>query len=240
MKGGRPGRGPFLASVLLHVGAVGAIVVVSAQAAPALPPMRVYRVSISSPPPKELGAPTPAVAAPKKKAPPKPPPKKKEKPAPPKPKPQPKPVHAKRAPKRTVKAVQPRAPKDTAKPKTRRKPSPSKGSRPSARSAGGEGLNVDIKGEEFPYPDYLENIILQVRRYFRWTGAPGLRTRVYFVIHRDGSVSDIRILQTSGDRIFDFQALGAVEVAGKRGAFGKLPKGYQGDVLPVDFFVDAR
>lgn len=231
----RPGRGSFFLSVLVHLGAVAVIVVTSAETAPRLPPMRLYRVSIVSPPPQAAGEPAPAVVA--TKTPPKP--KEAKKPAPPKPRP--KPVPAKRAPRRARKS-RPATPKTTVV-KTTVKSAVShrsRGAEPDARSRGGRNLNVDIKGEEFPYPGYLENIIEQVRRYFRWTGAPGLRTQVYFVIHRDGSVTGIRVLNSSGNRIFDFQALGAVEVAGKRGAFGSLPKGFQGDALPVEFFIDAR
>ncbi len=229
---GGPGRGAVFASIALHV-VVAAGLVASAQARPASPPMRVYRVSIYSPPPRQRGPTAPAAAAPEAKPEkpepepekPKPEPEKKATkavPAPPKPKPQPEKKAA--------------APKASAKDE---KPHETTGPRPDAHSAGGEDLNVKLEGEEFAYPGYLENIIVQVRRYFRWEGAAGLRTEVYFVIHRDGSVSDIRIGTSSGNREYDYQALGAVEVAGKRGAFGPLPKGFQGDRLPVSFYIDT-
>lgn len=227
MSEGGPGRIPVLASAILHVGAIAALIM--ANQAPALPPMRVYRVSISSPPPQVLGEPAPAVAVrPKAVA----PPKEEPKPKPPKPAPE----H-----KATVKAAPPKPkPASHETTKASAKAQPSRGRNPDARSPGGDNLNVNIEGEEFPYPGYLENIIRQVRRYFRWTGVPSLQAVVYFIIHRDGSVSDIRILTGSGNTAFDFQARGAVEVAGKRGAFGPLPHGFQGDQLPISFWIKAQ
>jgi periplasmic protein TonB len=232
MNGGGPGRIPVLASAIVHAGVVAVLIL--ANQAPSLPPMRVYRVSIVSPPPQVAGEPSPAVAAPPKAV---APPKEEPKPAPPRPAPE----H-----KATVKAAPPKPkpkaapPHETPAKSATAKAQPSRGPNPDARSPGGDNLNVNIEGEEFPFPGYLENIIRQVRRYFRWTGAPGLRAVVYFIIHRDGSVSDIRILTGSGNEAFDFQAQGAVEVAGKRGAFGALPHGFQGDQLPISFWINAQ
>jgi outer membrane biosynthesis protein TonB len=100
---------------------------------------------------------------------------------------------------------------------------------------GGEGLDVHIAGEAFPYPDYLENIIRQLNRYFRWNGAPTLETKIGFEIMRDGTVRNIRVLEKSGNFNFDLDAISAVESAGKSNAFGALPKGFVPDRLPVAF-----
>ncbi|MFI5235597.1 MAG: TonB C-terminal domain-containing protein, partial [Gemmatimonadales bacterium] len=83
----------------------------------------------------------------------------------------------------------------------------------------------------------LRNIVSQVyRRWDRPLGAGGLKAEVFFLITRDGTVKDIRFIQSSGNFTFDLGAQGAVEAAGNAHAFGRLPDGYASDVLPVSFF----
>src|SRR5690606_37862592 len=55
----------------------------------------------------------------------------------------------------------------------------------------GEGINVRLEGLRRDYPLYYENIIRQIDRCFRWQGSGGWVTEVDFIIHRDGSVSNI-------------------------------------------------
>ncbi|MGH7476350.1 MAG: TonB family protein [Longimicrobiales bacterium] len=223
-----PSRKAVIGSVALHA-AIVSLFLFARAAQPKVPPMQAYRVSIVSPPPQALGDVAPAVAEQEPAT----------EPEPPEPEPQAVPV-----PETQREAPPEREPEPTPEPEaTPAQPSeaqPTRGDRPDPRSAGGQDLEVNIEGEAFPYPEYLENIILQVRRYFRWAGAPGLEAEVYFVIRSDGSVEDLRITRSSGNRQFDFQALGAVEVAGNRGAFGSLPDGFGGDRLPVRFFIDSR
>ena len=57
---------------------------------------------------------------------------------------------------------------------------------------------------------------------------------MYFVIRRDGSVADLDFVKRSGSTAFDFDAMGAVECAGK-GRFGGLPEDLPFDLLPVQF-----
>jgi outer membrane biosynthesis protein TonB len=59
-----------------------------------------------------------------------------------------------------------------------------------------------------------------------------------FFIHRDGSVTNFRFVQRSGNFGFDLEAQGAIEAAANAGAFGPLPDGFSEDVLPVSFFFD--
>jgi len=123
-------------------------------------------------------------------------------------------------------------------PKEEEKPaSPPKGRNPKPEAkTGGEDIDVRIEGEDFPFPGYLENIQLQISRYFRWTGRSGLEAEIYFVIRKDGSVEDIRIVRGSGDMTFNFEAMAAIEQAGRRASFGPLPEGFAGDRLPVLFY----
>jgi TonB family protein len=219
VRGSQPQRRAILGSVLLH--AVVGIVAWAAglHARAPLPELRTYRVHIVSPPPQAAGEPEPVTVTPEPRVvtpepTPTPPP---EQPKPPPPKP---PV---------------RQPTTTAPAKP---PEPVRGRTPQATSPGGSGLNVRLEGEEFPFPEYLQNIITQTHRYFRWTGTSRLRAEVYFVINRDGSVSDIRILRSSGDLGFDLEAMGAIEQAGTRRAYGPLPAGFRGDRFPVSFYFE--
>lgn len=98
----------------------------------------------------------------------------------------------------------------------------------------GEGINVRLEGVRRDYPAYYNNIITQIQRCFRWRDAGSWETTVYFVIERDGSVSDLDFVKRSGNNAFDFEAMGAVDCAGK-GRFGALPEELPFDVLPVQF-----
>lgn len=99
---------------------------------------------------------------------------------------------------------------------------------------GGAGINVRMEGLRRDYPQYYLNIIAQIQRCFRWQQGGRWETTVYFVIHRDGTVSDLDFAKRSGNPSFDFEAMGAVDCAGK-GRFGPLPEDLPYDVLPVQF-----
>jgi outer membrane biosynthesis protein TonB len=104
---------------------------------------------------------------------------------------------------------------------------------------GTDVANIKIPGIEFPYPEYLRNIMNEVLR--RWN-APNnrLRAEVAFLILKDGSVADIRFLKRSGNFSFDLEAQGAIEAAGNGKAFGPLPDGWDANVLPVTFVFEPR
>jgi TonB family protein len=109
---------------------------------------------------------------------------------------------------------------------------------------GGRGTdvaNVSIRGLEFPYPGYLANIVRQVAvRFEPPNRSVALQADVAFLIHRDGSVTNIRIVKRSGNYAFDLESQGAVEAAGLAKAFGPLPEAFREDVLPVTFSFDPR
>jgi outer membrane biosynthesis protein TonB len=101
--------------------------------------------------------------------------------------------------------------------------------------------NVKLQGKEFPYPEYLRNLVTQIyRRWSRPTGNASLQVEVAFVILRDGSIKDIRVMSTSRSYSFDEEAQGAIEAAGRARAFGPLPTGYQSDILPISFLFTPR
>jgi periplasmic protein TonB len=106
---------------------------------------------------------------------------------------------------------------------------------------GGRGrdvASVKVQGIAFPFPGYLENITRQIALNFKPRAGGALRAEVAFLIHRDGSVSDLRLTSRSGAYAFDLECMGAVEAVGQRKSFGPLPAGFRDDVLPVVFSFD--
>ncbi|MFL5467384.1 MAG: TonB C-terminal domain-containing protein [Gemmatimonadaceae bacterium] len=121
--------------------------------------------------------------------------------------------------------------------------------RPDAPKAGGGpvgGKGTDVatvrsEGIEFPFPGYLNNIVRQIAIRFKPRNpAARLKAEVRFLIHRDGSVSDITFIRRSGNFSFDLEAQGAVDAASSALAFGPLPAGFSDDVLPVVFSFDPE
>ncbi len=154
-----------------------------------------------------------------------------EKPAPVKPKPTPPP---KTPPKPEPKPPAPTEPDVEAPPPTAAPATPAEGETP---STGADAVTIKTPGLEFPFPEYLRNIVNQV--YQRWD-RDGARqnsfAEISFLIRRDGSVHDIRFVTRSGSFAFDLGAQGAIEAAGNSFAFGPLPDGWEADVLPVSFY----
>jgi protein TonB len=107
---------------------------------------------------------------------------------------------------------------------------------------GGRGTDVatvQTAGIDFPYPGYLNNIVRQIALNFRIRNPNSpLSATVSFLIHRDGTVTNVKFLTHSGVYSFDLEAQGAVERASS--AFGPLPDGFRDDVLPVVFSFDPR
>ena len=106
-------------------------------------------------------------------------------------------------------------------------------------STGTDQATVNTSGVEFPFPEYLRNIVAQIyRRWQRPSGNVSLRAEVQFFIHSDGSVSNFQFVERSGNFGFDLEAQGAIEYAANTSAFGPLPEGFASGVLPVSFFFD--
>ncbi|HEX4627435.1 MAG TPA: TonB C-terminal domain-containing protein [Gemmatimonadales bacterium] len=108
-------------------------------------------------------------------------------------------------------------------------------------STGSDVATVSTEGVEFPFPEYLQNIVGQVLRRWRrpLQGSP-LEAEVSFFVHRDGSVTGLQFVRRSGDFEFDLEAQGAVEEAGRFKVFGPLPTGWTSDVLFVRFYFSGR
>lgn len=104
---------------------------------------------------------------------------------------------------------------------------------------GADVANVRTAGIAFPFPGYLSNIVRQIA--LNWHArrvSAALVTEVKFLIRRDGSVTAIEVLKSSGDRLYDADAMGAVEAVGSARGFGPLPAGWSDEVLVVYFTFD--
>jgi protein TonB len=141
-----------------------------------------------------------------------------------------------RTPEQATPTPEPAQPAPRATPQT---PAPTAGGGP----VGGRGADVATvrtEGIEFPYPGYLQNIVRQIALRFKPPRGGTRRAEVMFLIHRDGTVSNLNFRVASGSYAFDVEARGAVESAAQAGAFGPLPRGFPDDVLPVIFSFDPR
>ena len=102
----------------------------------------------------------------------------------------------------------------------------------------GEDIEVRMEGLRRDFPEYYANIVRQIQRCFRPPqGLPrGLTTVLYFVIRPDGTVTDLRFVEQSGNPDLDFEALAAIgDCAGRDGRFGPLPEELPYERLPIQF-----
>ncbi len=106
-------------------------------------------------------------------------------------------------------------------------------------STGDDPATLNVSGVNFPFPEYINNIVAQIyRRWQRPARNESRRAEILFLVRRDGSIANLRFTIRSGSFAFDLEAQGAIEAAGTAGAFGPLPDGFEGDILPVSFFFD--
>ncbi len=213
-------------SAVVHLAIIGLAIWALRPGPPVvLPPIYKVNIVAAPPGPRAIGevtnTPAPTVPAPT-------PPKMRETPAPVPP-----------APSRAAPAPVTRATPVEAKPK----PAPaSRAPKAGGGPVGGRGTDVatvQTAGIDFPFPGYLNNIVRQIALNFRPKNPNSpLSATVSFLIHRDGSVTNVKFLTRSGVYSFDLEAQGAVERAAS--AFGPLPDGFRDDVLPVVFSFDPR
>lgn len=213
-------------SAAVHLGLAALVIWGLRPGAPVvLPPIYKVNIVAAPPGPRAIGEVTPA-PAPVTPA-----------PTPPKMRETPSPVPA--APTKTAAAPSTRATPVEGKPK----PTPlTKLPKAGGGPVGGRGTDVatvQTAGIDFPFPGYLNNIVRQIALNFkpRNPNSP-LSATVSFLIHRDGTVTNVKFLTRSGVYSFDLEAQGAVERAAS--AFGPLPDGFRDDVLPVVFSFDPR
>ncbi len=229
-------RAPVTLSVVLHVAATAAFLVVRTTPHAATAP--IYKVSLIAAPAgaRRVGVVQPAapVVETPKPVPPAPTPLARETPEPARMKTPAKPAKPAKVPPRALKTATPNAAQATAKPTAA---APVAGGGPQG-GKGADVANVKADGIAFPYPVYLQNIVRQIALNFRPSARGALTAEVAFMIRRDGTVAGVRLTRRSSVYSFDQDALAAIELASH--AFGPLPQRFSDDVLPVIFSFDPR
>ena len=143
-------------------------------------------------------------------------------------------------PRRATPPATPVPPQPGATATKRDAPAPAAGGGP-VGGRGADVANVRTEGVEFPFPGYLNNVVRQIALRFKPPEGSQRRAEVFFLLHRDGSVSSVRFQLRSGDYEFDLEAQGAIEAAATASpGFGPLPDGFPDDVLPIVFSFDPR
>jgi TonB family protein len=136
-----------------------------------------------------------------------------------------------------VKKPAPAKPKEKPK-KKEAKPEPKAEEKPldvSVDKEEGDQTSLVVDGPRFPFSYYLSAVERKVSQ--NWfssvsTGEVGLRCVVYFQLRRNGSVSDVRVEESSGNSYFDRSALRAVRSASP---FPPLPKAFTESFLGIHF-----
>ncbi|MCX5779066.1 MAG: TonB family protein [Elusimicrobia bacterium] len=92
---------------------------------------------------------------------------------------------------------------------------------------------ISLDTKNFPYAYYTNMVVKKISRYWQWsTDFGSLKTVVYFKIDKDGVVTEAMVSDTSGDRLFDQQAVRAIKLSSP---FPPLPQEFPEPDLGVYF-----
>ncbi len=215
--------GAFVFSVVLHIAIGVTAFLVPVFMARAQPPIEFRTVTIV--PVQALGVPDPKPRPePVREAPPEPP-----RPAPPE---APRPT----APSPTATKKPEKQPERSAPP-VQQQPEQRRGSPLGSDIAsspfGASGVGLD--NPDFTYGYYIDQLVSMIGSAWVRPRVDGqIESRVFFRIARDGSVSGLKLIESSGSRAFDDAALRAVSVAAP---LPPLPASYDADSLGVSLIV---
>ncbi len=215
-------RSALLISLALHV-AVSLLAFVHVRFRPVeYVPRAVYNVTLVTPTEAKPAEPVPQPARPVVQPEPEPEPEPVPEPEPERPRPKPKPKPKREKPKPRPKRVESA---EITPPDTAAAPEPTEPART------GE---MAFDTEEFPYAYYVGRMRRKIAARWRAPdGTPdGAACRVYFRVHRDGSVSDVSVEESSGVFLFDQSAQRAVITAAP---FPPLPRDFPDAWLGVHF-----
>jgi TonB family protein len=213
-------RNAYLLSGLLHVAALALMFLVAQMPAKQIPPLRRFQpVRLVAP----SGPPGPAIQV---------------KGEPVKPG---TPVQVKPQPVEKVKSTSKAATKET--PGGKGKETAAKKATPTpAVTGGGGGGSVNLDGANFPYPYYLSNIQIKILSNFKPSisakQAKALKAVVFFVVDKNGRISEVKLENKSGHFLFDQEAQRAIL---RSSPLPALPPAFGSDRLGVHFeFVGAQ
>jgi TonB family protein len=92
---------------------------------------------------------------------------------------------------------------------------------------------ISLDTKNFPYAYYTNQIVKKISRYWQWsTDFGSLKTVVYFRIDKEGTVTEASVHDSSGDKLFDQQAIRAIKLSSP---FPPLPQEFPENDLGVFF-----
>jgi protein TonB len=97
---------------------------------------------------------------------------------------------------------------------------------------------ISLDAAKFPYAYYTNMIVKRINRNWQWAQSFGkMKAVIYFKIQKDGRITDIAVKESSGEALFDQQAVRAVSLADP---LAPLPDGYSDTDLGVYFEFQFR
>ena len=96
------------------------------------------------------------------------------------------------------------------------------------------GSRIGVDNPEFTYGYYLDRLLSLIDAQWQRPNMGEVKAVIHFQIEKDGSITDLRVAESSGYNSFDFSALRAVQSAAP---FPPLPRGYKNDSLGVNLIV---
>jgi TonB family protein len=106
---------------------------------------------------------------------------------------------------------------------------------PTGSPTGGSAFGVEGLDPDFTYGYYIDRLLSLIdSNWVRPSMGGDVRAVLFFRIERDGSMTGLRVLESSGYNSFDLAALRAVQNAAP---FPPLPRAYRHDSLGVNLIV---
>ena len=201
----------------------------------AKPPEKVDFIAVIVVPPQVLGVEEPPPPPPPK---PKPEPEIVPPPEPPPPEPEPVPEDVPVLVEKKVEKKPPPPPPPKAKPEPPPKiePPPKRVGSPFGQALGAstQKATLGVEDPNFTYGYYLDRVVAVISA--NWVRPPlgNLETKLHFRIRRDGTIIDLRVVESSSSREFDDAAVRAVSSSSP---LPPLPKGYKRDDLGINLIV---
>lgn len=100
---------------------------------------------------------------------------------------------------------------------------------------GGTGAQVNVG--DFCCPDYIGTMLQRVRQYWNSNRSGGALTTMRFTIQRDGAITNIQMVRSSGNQMLDFLAERALLAVRQ---LPPLPDAYPNASLTVDLHFDNQ
>lgn len=111
------------------------------------------------------------------------------------------------------------------------------GSGEGSGGGGGSGFESEIGLSRFPFSYYINQMSSRISNYWvkSYSGPEELFTTIFFKIYRDGSVGDIQVVESCGNRTLDRTTIRAITIAEP---FAPLPQAYAYNYLEIQIIFE--